>query len=61
MLLFNMILCKLLTFALTQVTTYSHKDDNNLWKVKPADQDVDSSETVTLLKSGDLVRLEHVM
>ncbi|XP_025105908.1 protein O-mannosyl-transferase 2-like isoform X2 [Pomacea canaliculata] len=44
-----------------QVTTYSHKDDNNLWKVKPADQDVDSSETVTLLKSGDLVRLEHVM
>ncbi|KAK7492364.1 hypothetical protein BaRGS_00016461 [Batillaria attramentaria] len=44
-----------------QVTTYSHKDDNNLWKLKPADRDVDISDPVILVKNGDLVRLEHVM
>lgn len=44
-----------------QVTTYSHKDDNNMWKLKPADRDVDLTDPVILIKDGDLVRLEHVM
>ncbi|XP_058062002.1 protein O-mannosyl-transferase 2 [Anopheles bellator] len=40
-----------------QVTTYSHKDENNRWLLKPYDkQGVDN---VTLVKHGDLVRLEH--
>ncbi|XP_076442071.1 protein O-mannosyl-transferase 2-like [Babylonia areolata] len=42
-----------------QVTTYSHKDENNLWKVKPADRDVGTEEPVILVKNGDLIRLEH--
>ena len=46
---------------LMQVTTYSHKDDNNLWKMKPADRDVGTDEPVILVKNGDLIRLEHVM
>ena len=46
--------------SLMQVTTYSHKDDNNLWKVKPADRDVGTEEPVILVKNGDLIRLEHV-
>ncbi|XP_053669548.1 protein O-mannosyl-transferase 2 [Anopheles marshallii] len=41
-----------------QVTTYSHKDDNNKWLIKPYDKQ--SLENVTLIKHGDLVRLEHV-
>ena len=43
-----------------QVTTYSHKDENNMWKVKPADRDVGTDEPVILVKNGDLIRLEHV-
>ncbi|KAK7103260.1 protein O-mannosyl-transferase 2-like [Littorina saxatilis] len=43
-----------------QVTTYSHKDENNVWKLKPADRDVDGDEPVVLVKNGDLIRLEHV-
>ncbi|XP_041353357.1 protein O-mannosyl-transferase 2-like [Gigantopelta aegis] len=45
-----------------QITTYSHKDHNNLWKIKPADQDASTSDKqVQLVKSGDLVRLEHIV
>ncbi|KAL0110076.1 hypothetical protein PUN28_013605 [Cardiocondyla obscurior] len=42
-----------------QITTYSHKDDNNLWLVKKYDTDVISPEP-ELVKHGDFVRLEHV-
>ncbi|XP_033344881.1 protein O-mannosyl-transferase 2 [Bombus vosnesenskii] len=43
-----------------QITTYSHKDDNNLWLVKKFDTDDISSEP-ELVKHGDLIRLEHVI
>uniref|UniRef100_A0A182XAH3 Protein O-mannosyl-transferase 2 n=1 Tax=Anopheles quadriannulatus TaxID=34691 RepID=A0A182XAH3_ANOQN len=41
-----------------QVTTYSHKDENNRWLIKPYDKQ--TVENVTLIRHGDLVRLEHV-
>lgn len=41
-----------------QVTTYTHKDENNKWMVKPFDKE--SHENVTVVKHGDLVRLEHL-
>ncbi|KAI8787689.1 protein O-mannosyl-transferase 2 isoform X1 [Biomphalaria glabrata] len=44
-----------------QVTTYSHKDDNNRWKIKPADREIGASDPLTYVQSGDLVRLEHVL
>ncbi|XP_014601229.1 PREDICTED: protein O-mannosyl-transferase 2, partial [Polistes canadensis] len=43
-----------------QITTYSHKDDNNLWLIKKYDTDDIPSEPV-LVKQGDLIRLEHVI
>lgn len=43
-----------------QITTYSHKDDNNLWLVKKFDTDKLPAEP-ELVKHGDLVRLEHVI
>ncbi|XP_024938876.1 protein O-mannosyl-transferase 2 isoform X2 [Cephus cinctus] len=43
-----------------QITTYSHKDDNNLWLVKKFDSDEMPSES-ELVKHGDLIRLEHVI
>nr|XP_003705238.1 PREDICTED: protein O-mannosyl-transferase 2 isoform X1 [Megachile rotundata]XP_012145078.1 PREDICTED: protein O-mannosyl-transferase 2 isoform X1 [Megachile rotundata]XP_012145079.1 PREDICTED: protein O-mannosyl-transferase 2 isoform X1 [Megachile rotundata] len=43
-----------------QITTYSHKDDNNLWLIKMFDTDDIPVEPV-LVKHGDLVRLEHVI
>ncbi|XP_032689107.1 protein O-mannosyl-transferase 2 isoform X10 [Odontomachus brunneus] len=43
-----------------QITTYSHKDDNNLWLVKKFDSDEMPSEAM-LVKHGDLIRLEHVI
>ena len=42
-----------------QVTTYSHKDENNKWLVKPANREVKDSEVV-YVKSGDVIILEHV-
>ncbi|XP_032689103.1 protein O-mannosyl-transferase 2 isoform X6 [Odontomachus brunneus] len=42
------------------ITTYSHKDDNNLWLVKKFDSDEMPSEAM-LVKHGDLIRLEHVI
>ncbi|XP_076235237.1 protein O-mannosyl-transferase 2 isoform X2 [Calliopsis andreniformis] len=43
-----------------QITTYSHKDDNNLWLVKKFDTEDIPSEPV-LVKHGDLIRLEHMV
>ncbi|XP_054258299.1 protein O-mannosyl-transferase 2 isoform X1 [Macrosteles quadrilineatus] len=45
-----------------QVTTYTHKDENNKWLIKKYNSDVEvGEEDVELLKHGDLVRLEHVV
>ncbi|KAL9694071.1 hypothetical protein quinque_013356 [Culex quinquefasciatus] len=41
-----------------QVTTYSHKDENNKWILKPYNEQ--STANVTVVKHGDLIRLEHV-
>lgn len=46
-----------------QVTTYTHKDDNNKWMIKPFDRNVDLnnlSAPVELVKHGDAIRLEHI-
>ncbi|XP_020708098.2 protein O-mannosyl-transferase 2 [Athalia rosae] len=43
-----------------QVTTYSHKDENNRWLVKKYDTNDVPSDAV-LVKHGDLVRLEHLV
>jgi len=50
----------LMRIARLQITTYSHKDDNNLWLVKKYDTDIISSDP-ELVRHGDLVRLEHVI
>ncbi|XP_049547589.1 protein O-mannosyl-transferase 2 [Anopheles darlingi] len=42
-----------------QVTTYSHKDLNNRWLIKPYDKQPQPGANLTLVKHGDLVRLEH--
>lgn len=42
-----------------QITTYTHKDDNNKWIIKPYDKDASANSTV-IVKQGDLVRLEHL-
>lgn len=42
-----------------QITTYTHKDDNNRWRIKPYDKDSYGMKNVTLIKHGDLIRLEH--
>ena len=44
-----------------QVTTYSHKDSNNLWLIKKADVNPKENEHAHLVKNGDLIRLEHVV
>lgn len=45
-----------------QVTTYSHKDSNNKWIVKPAMTDIDpASPKIEFVRDGDLIRLEHVV
>ncbi|XP_011504680.1 PREDICTED: protein O-mannosyl-transferase 2 [Ceratosolen solmsi marchali] len=43
-----------------QITTYSHKDDNNLWFIKKFDIDEILSKP-ELVRHGDLIRLEHVI
>ncbi|KAI0210003.1 Protein O-mannosyl-transferase 2 [Lamellibrachia satsuma] len=44
-----------------QVTTYGHKDENNMWLLKPADRDASTNDTdVTIVMNGDLIRLQHV-
>ncbi|XP_066903624.1 protein O-mannosyl-transferase 2 [Halyomorpha halys] len=42
-----------------QVTTYTHKDENNRWIIKPYEDELDV-DTIELVHHGDLVRLEHV-
>ncbi|GAB0087520.1 Protein O-mannosyl-transferase 2 [Sergentomyia squamirostris] len=42
-----------------QITTYTHKDENNKWKVKYYNKDANPSDEVEILKNGQLVRLEH--
>lgn len=42
-----------------QVTTYSHKDQNNLWIVKKHDTEYDSEAPLEFVRHGDLIRLEH--
>ncbi|XP_058980283.1 protein O-mannosyl-transferase 2 isoform X1 [Musca domestica] len=41
-----------------QVTSYTHKDENNVWIIKPHDKEF--TKDVVFLKHGDLVRLEHL-
>ncbi|XP_066249068.1 protein O-mannosyl-transferase 2 isoform X1 [Euwallacea similis] len=41
-----------------QITTYTHKDDNNKWLFKKYNSD--NVDGVEVLRSGDLIRLEHV-
>ncbi|OWF56429.1 Protein O-mannosyl-transferase 2 [Mizuhopecten yessoensis] len=43
-----------------QITSYTHKDENNKWLVKPSDHDLEKVEKPQILHSGDLIRLEHV-
>jgi len=45
-----------------QVTTYSHKDENNVWSIKKFEGEPSTSEDspIELVKSGDWIRLEHV-
>lgn len=42
-----------------QITTYTHKDENNRFLVKPYNEE-EPGEEVKLLANGHLVRLEHV-
>ncbi|XP_026683156.1 protein O-mannosyl-transferase 2 [Diaphorina citri] len=47
-----------------QITTYSHKDENNRWLIKTYDESwvaENATGTVRLVRHGDLVRLEHIM
>ncbi|KAF7269385.1 hypothetical protein GWI33_017588 [Rhynchophorus ferrugineus] len=41
-----------------QITTYTHKDDNNKWIIKKFN--TEEVKGVEIVKSGDLVRLEHI-
>lgn len=45
-----------------QITTYTHKDENNKWLIKPYDKDLSSEDNkvVKFVRHGDLIRLEHV-
>ena len=45
-----------------QVTAYSHKDDNNKWRIKKYDKEWDpENDSIELVKNGDLIRLEHLV
>jgi dolichyl-phosphate-mannose-protein mannosyltransferase len=46
-----------------QITAYSHKDDNNKFLIKPAQENIsfDSTSPITFVKSGDIIVLEHIM
>ncbi|XP_030754503.1 protein O-mannosyl-transferase 2 isoform X2 [Sitophilus oryzae] len=41
-----------------QITTYTHKDDNNKWLIKK--YNTEEIDGVEIVRSGDLIRLEHV-
>ncbi|KAG8562030.1 hypothetical protein GDO81_015569 [Engystomops pustulosus] len=42
-----------------QVTTYSHKDHNNLWIVKKHDTEHDSEDLLEFVHHGDIIQLVH--
>jgi dolichyl-phosphate-mannose-protein mannosyltransferase len=43
-----------------QVTSYGHKDENNVWLIKKPTDDVNiTADPVEYVKNGDIVRLEH--
>ncbi|XP_030069613.1 protein O-mannosyl-transferase 2 isoform X2 [Microcaecilia unicolor] len=44
-----------------QITTYLHKDLNNVWIVKKQQAQHDSSASVELVRHRDVIRLEHRM
>ena len=46
--------------AQQQITAYSHKDDNNLFLIKPYDMELPPNLEPVILKSGDAIRLEHL-
>lgn len=43
-----------------QITTYSHKDENNMWRLKQALEEPDIELPPVVIRNGDLVRLEHI-
>ncbi|XP_062502290.1 protein O-mannosyl-transferase 2-like [Corticium candelabrum] len=48
-----------------QITAYSHKDENNKFLIKPAQQnfslELNASSPIHYVKSGDIIVLEHIM
>ncbi|VVD04818.1 unnamed protein product, partial [Leptidea sinapis] len=40
-----------------QITTYTHKDENNRWRIQPYDGE--PGQELLVVRSGDLVRLTH--
>ncbi|CAI9567265.1 unnamed protein product [Staurois parvus] len=42
-----------------QVTTYSHKDQNNFWVIKKRDSDYDPTGPLEFVRHGDIIRFEH--
>uniref|UniRef100_A0A1B0BB39 Protein O-mannosyl-transferase 2 n=1 Tax=Glossina palpalis gambiensis TaxID=67801 RepID=A0A1B0BB39_9MUSC len=42
-----------------QITTYTHKDDNNKWLIKPFNKE--PGKEVRFVRNGDLIRLEHLV
>ena len=40
-----------------KITTYTHKDDNNKWLIKPHNKN--KTQNIQILQHGNLVRLEH--
>lgn len=47
----------LFSYIIFQITTYTHKDENNKWLIKP--YNVETVDGIQYVKHGDLVRLEH--
>ncbi|EDV21774.1 uncharacterized protein TRIADDRAFT_30184 [Trichoplax adhaerens] len=43
-----------------QVTTYSHKDENNLFMIKKHNASYSDQQSLEYVKNGDIIRLEHV-
>ncbi|XP_016982471.1 protein O-mannosyl-transferase 2 [Drosophila rhopaloa] len=43
-----------------QITTYTHKDENNKWLIKPHNKQRLPKDKLQILRHGDIVRLEHV-
>lgn len=48
---------QIVAFPYSQITTYTHKDENNKWLIKPFN--AESVDDVQFVKHNDLVRLEH--